>query len=98
MNANERTSLLQDSLRTARDTEILSSDTLDSVREQRSTIDQVINLVLGIHETSNQATVDIEELAETKRENTRKLWITFIALSTINTLIIGRIIWNGRIL
>ena len=97
-NASERTHLLQDSLREARETELIANETLSSVQEQGSLLSYIMNLVDNVTSNTNHANLAADELERQKKERTAKLWMTFTILSCVNILIMIRVIIHGRIL
>ena len=97
-NATERTSLLHDTLREARDTELIAGDTLSSIQHQGSLLNYIMDLVNNISSNTNNANIATEELERQVKERTHRLWMTFIILTTANLLIMVRVISHGRIL
>lgn len=97
-NASERTSLLQDSLREARETELIANETLSSVQEQGSFLSYIMNLVDNVTSNTNDANLAAGELEQQRKERTRNLWFTFTLLTSLNVLIMIRVIIHGRIL
>ena len=57
-----------------------------------------MNLVDNVTSNTNDANLAAGELEQQRKERTRNLWFTFTLLTSLNVLIMIRVIIHGRIL